>query len=153
MECQGPASMGYGAVPSATAARDGTAHSPLGEFHSCDLKQKRTDCTEHLRGNYIRGKPWSIYSKSLNMYREHTTRATELRQLRQHFFSLKHLFTVKKIFFLFRRSVARAKIGTQLGLASQQGGESGRGQGGLCLVMPGAQPVQELAVLQGKCDL
>lgn len=150
MMCQGPASMAYVAVPSATAARDGTA---LEAFPICDLKQKRSGCTERLRGNYTRGKPWSIYSKSLNTHREHTTRATELRQLRQHFFSLKHLFTVKKIFFLFRRSVARAKIGTQLGLASQQGGESGRGQGGLCLAMPGAQPALELAVPQEKCDL
>lgn len=141
--------MAYVAVPPVTAARDGTAHSPPEAFHSCDLKQERSDYTEHLRGNYSRGKPGSIYSKSLNTYREHTTRATELRQ---HFFSLKHLFTVKKIFFLFRRSVARAKIGTQLGLASAGRRERARTEGAV-LVMPGAQPAQELAVPQEKCDL
>lgn len=147
-----PASCLYGlrTVPSVTAARDGTAQLPLEAFHSCDLKQRTNDYTEHLRGNYSRGKPWSIYSKSLNTFREHT-RATALRQ---HFFSQKHLFTVKKIFFLFRRSVARAKIGTQLGLAALQGGErAGEDRGGCAMVMPGAQPAQELAVPQEKCDL
>lgn len=139
--------------PLCHCARDGTAHSPLEAFHSCDLKQRTDDCTEHLRGNHTRGKPWSIYSKSLNTYGKQTTRATELRQLRQHLFSLKHLFTVKKIFFLFRRSVARAKIGTQLGLASLQGGESGRGQRGLCRGSAWGTTCTGTRCPQEKCDL
>lgn len=56
---------------------------------------------------------------------QHTTIVTKLSRLRAYFFSSKSVFSTIKIFFLFRHSVARAKIGTQLHLASLQGGESG----------------------------
>lgn len=71
--CQPPASIGYVAVPSVTAARAGTAHSPLQPFHDCDPKQKTNIYTEHWRSRYTRRKAWSIYIKCLNTSREHTT--------------------------------------------------------------------------------
>lgn len=80
---------------------------------------------------------------------QHTTIVTKLSRLRVYFFSSKSIFSTIKIFFLFRHSVARAKIGTQLHLASLQGGESGCS----AVVLPGAQPVQELTVPNEKLDL
>jgi len=77
-------------------------------------------------------------------------RVTKPSRLGEHLFSSKSLFTVKKVFFLFRNSVARAKIGTQLGLASLQGGKSGEERGCGAAATPGAQPVQELPVPQGE---